>query len=119
MDHNDKSKAIDKLIQLKSLALNGCLESRINFILMTFRFNLYTDLITHNLNEFGISCMDLDYCVACDEASKVIHGVMAIAITEPRINRSIKNFLPETWEKWHATYLLVEAKNKDGQFALK
>lgn len=100
--------AIQQLKELKP-DLNKSLESRITFLVLLFRYDLYSELMNNQLlNDYGIGDRDWDICLGQGDSDLVVHGLIKQALEDHIIKFTISCTTETMWDAWYYTYEDVE-----------
>jgi len=97
--------AIVQLKKLKPKLEAASPEARIEFVSTVFEFDLYHEIISHQLIErYGLSGRDYYDCFEMNDGEFVVHGLMAKAISNPVMEANIRATGERVWDNWMATY---------------
>lgn len=109
---NKTHQAIKKLNLLKAKLDSKSPNSRIEFATIVFQFDLYDEIISHDLFDYGLGGRDFYTCFEMGDGDAVVHGVMSAALKNDTLRFAISATGKSVWDSWYRTYESAE-KQKD------
>lgn len=105
--NKQKAEAIQTLQRLKPILNGDDTQTRILFVTTLYTWDLYHDLITHNLNYHGLASTDIDHCFSRSDKRLVVHGIMSKALKNKALKRSIQKRGKLLWNCWFDIYIQI------------
>ena len=113
MENNLKKEALQQLVSLRPKIQEGDTAAQIQFNVILYRHHLYWDLVTHQLNSFELSALDINQCFTLNNKCAVIHGIVAATKNIKGLKHAIKQQRNEhLWSRWETLYYQLEHQKK-------